>query len=46
MTVAGQSVTGRVDPATTAKADDRIKIAFELDNAHLFDKETEVTITN
>jgi multiple sugar transport system ATP-binding protein len=42
----GVSLTARVDPASTAKSGDRIKVAFELNKIHLFDKETEKTILN
>ncbi len=36
----------RVDPASTAKVGDTIKIALETPKIHLFDKDTELTITN
>ena len=39
-------LTARVDPRTTAKAGDTIKIALDMERAHFFDKETELTITN
>lgn len=42
----GNNITARVDPASTAKSGDHIKVAFELNKAHLFDKETEKTIMN
>ena len=42
----GNSITARVEPTSTAKTGDRIKIAFELAKLHLFDKETEKTILN
>ncbi len=42
----GNSITARVNPATTAKTGDRIKIALDLSKMHLFDKETELTILN
>jgi len=42
----GVSVTARVDPTSKAKAGDRIKVAFELNKIHLFDKETEKAILN
>jgi multiple sugar transport system ATP-binding protein len=42
----GSPITARVNPATTAKTGDRIKIAFDLTRLHLFDKETERTILN
>lgn len=42
----GIPVTARVEPYSKAKPGDNIKMAFELDKIHLFDKETEQTITN
>lgn len=43
---AGQDLIARVEPTTTAKQGDKIKIAFEADRIHVFDKDTELTITN
>ena len=43
---AGQNIVARVEPTTTAKSGDKIKVAFEMDKVHIFDKETEMTITN
>lgn len=42
----GNAVTARVEPTTTAKTGDKIKIALDLNKLHLFDKETEITILN
>jgi multiple sugar transport system ATP-binding protein len=42
----GQPMTARVDPRTTAKPGDRIKVAFDLNKIHIFDKETEEIISN
>ncbi len=42
----GRDFIARVDPASTAKVGDTIKIAFETPKIHLFDKDTELTITN
>ncbi|QEY35385.1 sn-glycerol-3-phosphate ABC transporter ATP-binding protein UgpC [Caproiciproducens galactitolivorans] len=42
----GNSITARVEPTSTAKTGDNIKIAFNLKKMHLFDKETEQTILN
>ena len=39
-------ITARVDPRTTARPGDSIKFAFDIDKIHVFDKETEQTITN
>ena len=36
----------RVNPRTKAKPGDSIKVAFETNKIHLFDKETEKTIMN
>ncbi len=44
--IAGQPITARVEPTSTAKPGDKIKIAFSLDKLHIFDKDTEKTITN
>lgn len=38
--------TARVNPRTKARAGDAIKIAFDTNRIHLFDKETEKTIIN
>ena len=45
-TVEGTDITVRVNPRTTARPGDTIKIALDAEKIHLFDKETEVTITN
>jgi multiple sugar transport system ATP-binding protein len=42
----GNPLTARVEPTSTAKTGDRIKIALDLTKIHLFDKETEKTILN
>ena len=44
--VNGTQVTARVDPRTTAKTGDPIRFAFDMEKAHFFDKETELTICN
>lgn len=44
--IGGVPVTARVEPTSTAKPGDNIKICFNLDKLHIFDKETEQTITN
>ncbi len=46
LNVAGQAVTARVNSRTTAKLDDTIKVALDVNRIHIFDKETELTITN
>ena len=39
-------LTARVDPRTTSKAGDTIRFALDMEHAHFFDKDTELTITN
>ena len=46
LSIDGKAFTARVNPRTTAKPGDRIKIAFDATKIHLFDKETEKTIIN
>ncbi len=43
---AGANFTARVKPTTTARTGDSIKVALEPSKIHVFDKETEMTITN
>ena len=45
-TVAGANMTARVNPRTTARTGDTVKFAIDVDKIHVFDKETELTITN
>jgi len=42
----GSSMTARVDPRTTARTGDTVKFALDAEKIHVFDKETEETITN
>ncbi len=42
----GQPLTARVNPRTTAKAGEKIKIAIDANRIHVFDKDTEQVITN
>jgi len=46
MNCEGQAINARVAPTNTAKPGDKIKIAIEPQKIHLFDKDTEITITN
>ncbi len=39
-------LTARVSPRSTAKSQDRIKVAIDPNKVHIFDKETEATIIN
>ena len=43
---AGAQLTARVDPRTSARTGDSVKFALDMEKAHFFDKETELTITN
>ena len=45
-TVEGFDITVRVNPRTTARPGDTIKIALDTSKIHVFDKETEKVITN
>ncbi len=40
------SITARVDPRTTSRPGDQIKFTVDLSKIHVFDKETELVITN
>ena len=44
--VEGANVTARVDPHTTARTGDTVKFALDAEKIHVFDKETELVITN
>ena len=44
--VAEASFTARVNPRTTARVGDHIRLALDLNKIHLFDPETEQTISN
>jgi multiple sugar transport system ATP-binding protein len=46
LNIADQPVTARVNPRSTAKTNDRIKLALDLNKIHLFDKDTEKVIIN
>ncbi len=43
---AGTNMTARVNPRTTARTGDTVKFALDANKIHIFDKETEMTITN
>ena len=45
-TVAGANMTAKVSSATEARYGDHIKLALDPNKVHVFDKETELTITN
>ena len=42
----GQNFIARVAPTSTARSGDKVKIAIDNTQIHLFDKDTEKTITN
>lgn len=46
LTCQGISLTARVDPRSTARPQDTIKVALDPNKVHIFDKETEKTIVN
>ena len=46
MIIEGYNFIARVNPRSVAKAGDTIKVAFDVNKIHLFDKETERTILN
>lgn len=39
-------ITVREAPGTVVKVGDNINISFDVEKIHIFDKETQVTITN
>lgn len=46
MTVDDFEITAKVDPRSSAQPGDNIKISLDVSKIHIFDKDTEVTITN
>lgn len=46
LTCQGIPLTARVDPRSTARPQDTIKVALDPNKVHIFDKETEKTIVN
>ena len=45
-TINGANMTARVNPKTEARNGSKVKFAIDVDKIHIFDKETEKTITN
>lgn len=45
-TSGGNTMTAKVDSSTPARYGDPISIAFDIDRAHVFDKETEQVISH
>ena len=39
-------MTARVNPRTTSRTGDQRNFALDMEKIHLFDKDTELTITN
>ena len=44
--VEGTQMTARVNPRTTLRTGDKAVFALDMEKIHIFDKETELTITN
>ena len=44
--VVGNAITARVDSTSKARSGDKIKMAIDMTRVHIFDKETEQTISN
>ncbi len=44
LTIEGTNFIARVNPRTTAKPQDDIKVAFDMEKMHIFDKDTELSI--
>ncbi|PKM51030.1 MAG: sugar ABC transporter ATP-binding protein [Firmicutes bacterium HGW-Firmicutes-7] len=46
LSVENNEITAKVDPRSTAQPGDAIELALDLNKLHIFDKETELVITN
>ena len=46
LSIGGNNITARVNSRSTAKVGDNIKVAFDVNKIHVFDKDTELTICN
>ena len=44
LTINGASFTARVNPRSTTKTGDTVKVGFDVNRLHFFDKETEISI--
>ena len=44
--IADANFTAKVNPRTTARPGDSIKVALDLEKVHIFDKDTEKVIIN
>jgi multiple sugar transport system ATP-binding protein len=44
LVTADKQFTARVDPRTEARIDDSLEVAFNMDNMHIFDRESEVAV--
>ena len=43
--VEGTQVTARINPRTDLRAGDSVRVIFDMEKAHFFDKDTELAIT-
>jgi len=41
-----ENIIARVNPRTTSRAGQKVKVAFDVNHLHFFDKETEATLLN
>ena len=41
-----ENIIARVDPRTSSRAGQKVKVAFDVDRLHFFDKDTEATLLN
>ena len=46
LTIAGTPFTARVNQRSTAQIGETIKVAFDMNKLHIFDKDTELAILN
>jgi multiple sugar transport system ATP-binding protein len=46
LSILENEITAKVDSRSFIRPGDKIKIAFDLNKIHIFDKDTELTITN
>ena len=44
--IAGENFTAKVNQRSTAKLGDTIKVAFETNKLHIFDKDTELALVH
>jgi len=46
LNIKGNQMTARVDPRSRAKEGDLVKVGFDVNKIHLFDKDSEESILN